>query len=261
MADVEQAGSQFGSASQVEALPRAEGTSEGVALPDPAAPVASAVHHRPGLEWRRSHALVAYDRATAVMEARVQALHEGRGSELVWLLEHPPLLTAGTSAVPADLLDPARFPVHQTGRGGKFTYHGPGQRVAYAVLDLKRRRQDLRWYVHRLEEWVIRTLGDFGIRGERRDGRIGIWAVLPDGSERKIGAIGVRVRRWIAYHGIALNVAPDLGHFQAIVPCGIAEFGVTSLAELGVDASMDAVDRALAARFAPLLGPLVERGE
>jgi len=207
----------------------------------------------PGLEWRRSHGLVAYARAVATMEARVQALHEDRCSELVWLLEHPPLLTAGTSARPADLLDPGRFPVHQAGRGGKFTYHGPGQRVAYAVLDLKRRRQDLRWYVHSLEEWLIRTLAEFGIEGLRRDGRIGIWVVMPDGSERKIGAIGVRVRRWIAYHGVALNVAPDLGHFQAIVPCGIAEFGVTSLAELGVGASLDDVDRALARQFAPLL--------
>ena len=216
------------------------------AVPAPALP-------GPGLEWRRSHGLVAYERAMEVMEARVQALHDGHGSELVWLLEHPPLLTAGTSAVPTDLLDPGRFPVYRAGRGGKFTYHGPGQRVAYAVLDLKRRRQDLRWYVHTLEEWLIRTLAAFGIEGLRRDGRIGIWVVMPDGAERKIGAIGVRVRKWIAYHGVALNVAPDLGHFQAIVPCGIAEFGVTSLAELGVAASLDEVDRALARQFAPLL--------
>jgi len=180
-------------------------------------------------------------------------LHEGQGSELVWLLQHPPLLTAGTSADPADLLDPGRLPVYRSGRGGKFTYHGPGQRVVYAVLDLRRRRQDLRWYVHTLEEWMIRTLADFGIRGERRDGRIGIWVVMRDGSERKIGAIGVRVRRWIAYHGLALNVAPELGHFQAIVPCGIADFGVTSLAELGVAASLAEVDGALAHRFGHLL--------
>ena len=238
MAEVVEAGSQFGLVPQ-----------GGVPEPARSMPLPG-----PGLEWRRSHGLVAYDHAMAVMEARVQALHEGRGAELVWLLEHPPLVTAGTSARPGDLLDPARFPVHQTGRGGKFTYHGPGQRVAYAVLDLKRRRQDLRWYVHSLEEWLIQTLADFGIEGLRRDGRIGIWVVLPGGSERKIGAIGVRVRRWIAYHGIALNVAPELAHFQAIVPCGIAEFGVTSLAELGVEVSMAAVDRALAARFGPLLG-------
>jgi lipoyl(octanoyl) transferase len=251
MAEVVEAGSQFrlvsqGGGPQGELMPAA-------ASPSPTLPGPGRASL--GLEWRRSHGLVAYDRATAVMEARVQALHEGHGAELVWLLEHPPLVTAGTSARPADLLDPTRFPVHQTGRGGKFTYHGPGQRVAYAVLDLKRRRQDLRWYVHSLEEWVIRTLADFGIEGLRRDGRIGIWVVMPDGSERKIGAIGVRVRRWIAYHGIALNVAPELGHFQAIVPCGIAEFGVTSLAELGIEVSMDAVDRALAARFGPLLQP------
>jgi lipoyl(octanoyl) transferase len=234
MAEVMEAGSQFAPLPQGEAPARA-------AVPS-------------GLEWRRSHGLVAYERALGVMEARVQALHEGRAGELVWLLEHPPLLTAGTSAQPTDLLEPTRFPVHQTGRGGKFTYHGPGQRVAYAVLDLKRRRQDLRWYVHSLEEWLIRTLAGFGIRGERRDGRIGIWVVMPDGGERKIGAIGVRVRRWIAYHGIALNVAPELGHFQAIVPCGIADFGVTSLAELGVEASLAEVDRALAREFGALLG-------
>lgn len=217
------------------------------AVPAPALPCT-------GLEWRRSHGLVAYERAIEVMEARVRALGDGQGSELVWLLQHPPLLTAGTSADPADLLDPGRLPVHRTGRGGKFTYHGPGQRVAYAVLDLRQRRQDLRWYVHTLEAWVIRTLADLGVRGERRDGRIGIWVVMPDGSERKIGAIGVRVRRWIAYHGVALNVAPELGHFQAIVPCGIAEFGVTSLAALGVKASLEEVDRALARQFEPLLG-------
>lgn len=209
----------------------------------------------PGLEWRRSRGLVAYERATAEMERRVEALRSGRVGELVWLLEHPPLLTAGTSAAPADLLDPARFPVHRTGRGGKFTYHGPGQRVVYAILDLERRRKDLRWYVHTLEEWVIRTLAAVGVKGERREGRIGIWVVTADGAERKIGAIGVRVRRWVAYHGIAINVAPDLGHFQAIVPCGIAEFGVTSLGQLGVAAGMAEIDAALAATYPALLDP------
>jgi lipoyl(octanoyl) transferase len=209
-----------------------------------------------GLEWRRSHGLVDYGRASAEMENRVQALHEGRSGELVWLLEHPPLLTAGTSARPADLLDPTRFPVHQTGRGGKFTYHGPGQRVAYAVLDLKRRRQDLRWYVQMLEEWVIRSLHELGVRGERREGRIGIWVVTTDGGERKIGAIGVRVRRWITYHGIAINVAPDLAHFQAIVPCGIADYGVTSLSQLGIGAGMAELDAALQATYPPLLDPV-----
>lgn len=206
------------------------------------------------LEWRRSHGLVAYEPAVALMETRVQALAAGRAAELVWLLQHPPLLTAGTSARPEDLLDATRFPVHASGRGGKFTYHGPGQRVVYAVLDLRRRRQDLRWYVHTLEEWVIGTLAAFGVKGERREGRVGIWVVDTAGQESKIGAIGVRVRRWIAYHGIAINVAPELDHFTSIVPCGIADFGVTSLAKLGVAADMAAVDRELARLFPALLG-------
>ena len=211
-----------------------------------------------GLEWRRTHAPVPYDRAIATMEARVAELGRGHGDELVWLLEHPPLLTAGTSAAMSDLLEPERFPVHQTGRGGKLTYHGPGQRVVYAVLDLKRRRQDLRWYVQSLEEWVIRTIAAFGIKGERRPGRVGIWVAAPDGSERKIGAIGVRVRRWVAYHGIAINVAPELNHFTAIVPCGIAAFGVTSLAALGAQAGLDDVDRELERQFHKLLAPRCE---
>jgi lipoyl(octanoyl) transferase len=232
MAEVSEAGSQFIRAPQGE-------------------PLAAA----PGLEWRRSHGLVGYERASAAMEARAAAIAEGRAAELVWLLEHPPLLTAGTSAAATDLLEPERFPVYQTGRGGKFTYHGPGQRVVYAVLDLRRRRQDLRWYVHSLEEWVIRTLAEFGIAGERRAGRVGIWVTDASGGERKIGAIGVRVRRWVAYHGIAINVAPALDHFTAIVPCGIAEFGVTSMADLGVTAGLAELDRALQRRFPPLLGP------
>jgi lipoyl(octanoyl) transferase len=232
MAEVVEAGSQFAAAPQG----------------DPPSAVS-------GLEWRRSHGLVAYDRAVAAMEARVAELGQGRGDELVWLLEHPPLLTAGTSASTGDLLEPDRFPVHPTGRGGKLTYHGPGQRVVYAVLDLKRRRQDLRWYVQSLEEWVIRTIAAFGVKGERRAGRVGIWVAAPDGSERKIGAIGVRVRRWVAYHGIAINVAPELDHFAAIVPCGIAEFGVTSLAALGVRAGLDDVDRELERHYRELLAP------
>jgi lipoyl(octanoyl) transferase len=231
MAEVSEAGSQFIRAPQGE-------------------PLAAA----PGLEWRRSHGLVGYERASAAMEARAAAIAEGRAAELVWLLEHPPLLTAGTSAAATDLLEPERFPVYQTGRGGKFTYHGPGQRVVYAVLDLRRRRQDLRWYVHSLEEWVIRTLAEFGIAGERRAGRVGIWVTDARGGERKIGAIGVRVRRWVAYHGIAINVAPALDHFTAIVPCGIAEFGVTSMADLGVTAGLAELDQALQRRFPPLLG-------
>jgi lipoyl(octanoyl) transferase len=207
-----------------------------------------------GLEWRRSHDLVAYERAVAAMEARVAALAAGDAAELVWLLEHPPLLTAGTSAAAADLLDAGRFPVHRTGRGGKFTYHGPGQRVVYAVLDLRRRHQDLRWYVHTLEEWVIRTLASFGLEAFRRDGRVGIWVETAPGQEAKIGAIGVRVRRWIAYHGIAINVAPALDHFTSIVPCGIAEFGVTSLEALGRGTDMALVDAELARHFPALLG-------
>jgi len=209
-----------------------------------------------GLEWRRSHHLVSYERAVAEMEARVASLAAGEAAELIWLLEHPPLLTAGTSAVPADLLDAGRFPVHRSGRGGKFTYHGPGQRVVYAVLDLRQRRQDLRWYVHTLEEWVIRTLAAFGLEAFRRDGRVGIWVETGSGREAKIGAIGVRVRRWIAYHGIAINVAPALDHFTSIVPCGIAEFGVTSLEALGRSTDMAQLDAELARHFPGLLGRL-----
>lgn len=193
------------------------------------------------------------------MEERAASIAAGNAAELVWLLEHPPLVTAGTSAVDAELLEPARFPVHRAGRGGKFTYHGPGQRTAYAVLDLSRRRRDLRWYVHSLEEWLIRTLAAFGVRGERRDGRIGIWVVMPGGRECKIGSIGVRVRRWVAYHGIALNVAPDLEHFSAIVPCGISEHGVTSLADLGIAATMAEVDHELRLAFPALLAATAGR--
>jgi lipoyl(octanoyl) transferase len=167
---------------------------------------------------------------------------------LVWLLEHPPLYTAGTSADPAELLDALRFPVYAAGRGGRYTYHGPGQRIAYLMLDLKRRGGDVRRYVERLEEWVIRALGTLGIRGERRQGRIGIWVETPAG-EAKIAAIGVRVRRWVSYHGAAINVAPDLAHFQGIVPCGISEYGVTSLHALGVRAGMAELDKALRACF------------
>ncbi|MCK5576332.1 MAG: lipoyl(octanoyl) transferase LipB, partial [Sphingomonadales bacterium] len=166
-------------------------------------------------------------------------------AERVWLVEHPPLYTAGTSADPTDLIDPDRFPVHDTGRGGQYTYHGPGQRVAYAMLDLKLRNSDVRAYVHDLEEWMIQTLAVFGITGERREGRVGIWVVRPAGREEKIGAIGVRVRKWVSFHGLALNVNPDLDHFNGIVPCGIAEHGVTSLHALGIDATMDDVDQAL----------------
>jgi lipoyl(octanoyl) transferase len=204
------------------------------------------------LEWRVSSALVGYEDALAEMEARVAAIHSGRAPELVWLLEHPALYTAGVSASPDELLAPSRFPVHRTGRGGRYTYHGPGQRVGYAMMDLRKRGQDVRVYVHNLEEWVIRSLAEFGVTGERRAGRIGIWVVrsTPLGPvEEKIAAIGVRVRRWVAFHGVAINVAPDLSHFAGIVPCGISDFGVTSLKALGHDVPMNEMDCALQRAF------------
>jgi lipoyl(octanoyl) transferase len=200
------------------------------------------------VEWRVADALVPYERAVAEMEARVAAIHESRARELVWLVEHPPLYTAGTSAQEADLLEPGRLPVFKTGRGGQYTYHGPGQRVAYVMLDLTQRDRDVGCHVWRLEEWMIRVLARFGVTGERRDGRIGVW-VAQGGREDKIGAIGVRVRRWVTYHGVALNVDPDLGNYAGIVPCGISGHGVTSLAALGIKATMADVDRALRGTF------------
>ncbi|HEY3639210.1 MAG TPA: lipoyl(octanoyl) transferase LipB [Rhizomicrobium sp.] len=204
-------------------------------------------------EWRIATEPVGYPEAVAFMEQRAAEIADGRAAECVWLLEHPPIYTAGTSARPADLLD-ARFPVFQTGRGGQFTYHGPGQRVAYVMLDLKRRTVDVRAYVRDLEEWLIRTLAHFGVKGERREGRVGIWVARGGGHEDKIAAIGVRVRRWVTYHGVALNVAPNLGHFTGIVPCGISGYGVTSLDDLGIDTSMADVDSALRAEFATVFG-------
>ncbi len=198
--------------------------------------------------WRRSVAPVPYETALQEMERRVEAIRRGQAPELVWLLEHPPVYTAGTSARPEELLDP-RFPVYRVGRGGRYTYHGPGQRVGYVMLDLARRGRDLRAFVRRLECWLIRSLADFGIAAERREGRIGIWTRLADGREAKIGALGVRVRRWVTFHGVALNVAPELTHFSGIVPCGLREFPVTSMAALGVRAGMEEVDRALRVRF------------
>ncbi len=210
------------------------------------------------LEWRVSPGLTPYEDAVAAMEARVAAIRDHGAPELVWLLEHPPLYTAGTSADPAELLDAARFPVYQTGRGGRYTYHGPGQRVAYVLLDLKRRGPDVRGYVANLENWVIRTLAAFDVVGEKREGRIGIWVERPDPifgkREEKIAAVGVRVRRWVTYHGISLNVAPDLSHFGGIVPCGISEHGVTSLKALGKTADMNAVDAALKRSFEDIFG-------
>ncbi|MFV0473435.1 MAG: lipoyl(octanoyl) transferase LipB [Pikeienuella sp.] len=214
------------------------------------------------VEWRISDGPVDYEEALAWQEGRVEAIRAGRAAECVWLLEHPPLITAGTSANDADLLQPGRFPVHRTGRGGEFTYHGPGQRVAYAMLDVGARGRDVRAYVHALEEWAIRALEEFGVRGERREGRVGVWVARPDlapgpgdaPAEAKIAAIGVRLRRWVAFHGIALNVEPDLTHFEAIVPCGIREYGVTSLVDLGVPADMAAVDQALRRSFGSVFG-------
>jgi lipoyl(octanoyl) transferase len=207
------------------------------------------------VEWRVSARPVAYPEAVAEMEARVAAIRAGTAPELVWLLEHPPIYTAGTSARDADLLDPDRLPVHHTGRGGQYTYHGPGQRIAYVMLDLLRRRLDVHCYVHQLEEWAIRALARFDVRGGRRDGRVGIWVVRSDGSEAKIAAIGVRVRRWVTYHGVAINLDPDLDHYRGIVPCGISEHGVTSLAALGIAATLADVDSALRASFAEAFAP------
>jgi lipoyl(octanoyl) transferase len=207
-----------------------------------------------GIEWRISEALVDYRGAVEEMERRVAAIRAGSRNELVWLLEHPPLYTAGTSAREEDLLDPQRLPVHRTGRGGRYTYHGPGQRIGYVMLDLRRRGQDVRCHVHQLEAWIIRALEHFDVRGERRDGRVGIWVAGQDGNEAKIAAIGVRVRQWVTYHGVALNIDPDLGHYHGIVPCGIAEYGVTSLAALGVDAPLAEVDSALRGAFAAAFG-------
>jgi lipoyl(octanoyl) transferase len=201
------------------------------------------------VEWRIADALVAYDEAVAEMERRVAAIRDGIAPELVWLLEHPPLYTAGTSARPEDLLEPQRLPVYRSGRGGQYTYHGPGQRIAYVMLDLARRDRDVRCHVWRLEEWLIRALAHFELRGERRTGRVGIWVVGQGGREEKIAAIGVRVRHWVSYHGVALNVDPELDHFRGIVPCGVTDHGVTSLARLGIVASVAEVDIALRSTF------------
>ena len=203
-----------------------------------------------GIEWRASKTPVDYLAAVEEMEGRVAAIRTGAAAELVGLLEHPPLYTAGTSARDEELLDPEHLPVHRAGRGGRYTYHGPGQRIAYVMLDLRKRGQDVRCYVHQLEEWIIRTLARFEVRGERRDGRVGIWVVRSSGNEEKIAAIGVRVRQWVTYHGLALNVDPELEHYRGIVPCGIAEHGVTSLAELGIAATIEEVDTALERTFA-----------
>jgi lipoyl(octanoyl) transferase len=216
----------------------------------------------PPVEWRVEPGYLQYDAALTAMETRAANIATGRASEQVWLVEHPPLYTAGTSATPAELLD-ARFPVHQTGRGGQMTYHGPGQRVVYLMLDLKRRRQDVRAYVATLEEWIIRALAHFNVVGERRDDRVGVWVRRPDkrhglnqGHEDKIAAIGIRLTRWVSLHGIAINVEPELSHFSGIVACGVREqkFGVTSLVDLGLPVTMADLDAALKAEFEPLFG-------
>lgn len=210
------------------------------------------------VEWAIAEGLTPYEEAVAFMEARVQAIADGRARELVWLVEHPPLYTAGTSAQASDLVDPDRFPVHQTGRGGQYTYHGPGQRVAYVMIDLKRRKPDLRRYVAALESWLIQTLDAFNIRGERREDRVGVWVRRPDKGETaedKIAAIGIRVRRWTTYHGISLNVEPDLSHFSGIVPCGVTQHGVTSLVDLGIPVTMPEVDSVLRRAFEDIFGP------
>ncbi len=213
-------------------------------------------------EWLISDRTVPYKDALATMEARVADIRAGHAPELVWLLEHPPLYTAGTSSREIDLLEPARFPVHVAGRGGQYTYHGPGQRVAYVMLDLRRRRQDVRRFVSDLEEWTIRTVGRFNVAAERRAGRVGVWVgrpdkpALPDGSphEDKIAAIGVRIRHWVSFHGISINVEPDLSHYAGIVPCGIAGHGVTSLVDLGLPVTLADLDMALAETFVEVFG-------
>ena len=210
-------------------------------------------------EWRVEPGLTDYDTAIAAMQARIAGIKAGSAGELIWLVEHPPLYTAGTSAKPDDLQEAGRFPTYAAGRGGQWTYHGPGQRIAYVMLDLTRKhgnfpQRDVHCYVRALERWAIATLADFGVKGEIRQGRVGIWVVLPDGSEAKIGAIGVRVTRWVTWHGLALNLAPDLSHFGGIVPCGIREHGVTSLRDLGVEASMEELDAALKRHWDGIFG-------
>ncbi len=212
------------------------------------------------VEWVVAEGLTGYQEAVAEMEARTALIADGQAAERVWLVEHPPLYTAGTSARDADLVAPGRFPVHQAGRGGQYTYHGPGQRVAYVMLDLKRREPDLRRFVAALEAWLIGTLDAMNVRGERREDRVGVWVRRPDraeGAEDKIAAIGIRVRRWVSFHGISLNVEPDLTHFDGIVPCGVSDQGVTSLVDLGLPVTMAEVDALLRAEFERIFGHTV----
>ena len=214
------------------------------------------------VEWTTLPGLSPYAETLAAMEARVAAIQEGRAPEAIWLLEHPPLYTAGTSAKPADLVEPDRFPVFPVGRGGQYTYHGPGQRVIYVMLDVSRREKDVRCFVRHLENWVIAALAEFNVRGEIRPGRVGVWVPRPDkpcaadGSmaEDKIAAIGIKLRRWVSFHGISINVEPDLTHFSGIVPCGIRDHGVTSLVDLGLPVTLDDLDVALRKTFEPAMG-------
>jgi lipoyl(octanoyl) transferase len=222
----------------------------------------------PPVRWRIADGLVAYDDAVAEMEREAALISEGMADELVWLVEHPPLYTAGTSAEEKDLLAPSRFPVHKTGRGGEYTYHGPGQRVVYVMLDLKRRRQDVRAFVSALEQVVVGTLADMNVRGERREDRVGVWVrrperpTLPGGvmAEDKVAAIGIRLRRWVSFHGFSLNVDPDLEHFSGIVPCGISGYGVTSLVDLGLPMTIDDVDPLIRRNFEKVFGDTETEG-
>lgn len=221
------------------------------------------MHSSPEIEWKFSAEPILYDDAVDFMEKRVDLIAAGRASECIWLLQHPPLYTAGTSARAEDLLTPDRFPVFKSGRGGEYTYHGPGQRIVYVMLDLNKRRKDVRWFVHEIEAWMIDTLSQFGLKAERREGRVGLWiersfeqsATLGTKSEEgtksedKIAAIGIRLRRWVSFHGMSLNVAPDLEHYSGIVPCGISQFGVTSLKDLGLTVTMKEVDDVLQSCF------------
>ena len=215
--------------------------------------------------WIVAPSPVPYPQAVEWMEGRVAAISAGTSSECIWLVEHPPLYTAGTSADETDLISPDRFPVYETGRGGQYTYHGPGQRVAYVLLDLKRRKQDVRVFVAALERWIIETLDRFNIKGERRDDRVGVWVKRPEKpsvaggmAEDKIAAIGIRLRKWVSYHGISINVEPDLEHFSGIVPCGVDQFGVTSLVDLGLPVTMDDLDQALKLTFQDIFGDFKE---
>jgi lipoyl(octanoyl) transferase len=218
-------------------------------------------HPQPALgpRWEVAQRPVPYPEAVARMEMQVAAIHAGTERELVWLLEHPPLYTAGTSARAEDLVTPDLLPVFKTGRGGQFTYHGPGQRVGYVMLDLKQRGSDVRRFVGDLEEWLIRTLDAFGVKGERRSDRIGVWVTRSGGREDKIAALGVRVRRWITFHGVSLNVGPNLAHYAGIVPCGISQHGVTSLKDLGIDVPMAQVDQAMRESFDDVFGAVPAR--